>query len=188
MSAKNLTEWPDYWAHRRVRTTAKYAAGVPTRTIGGFEVDSAVTLQPEDPMTAWLAALMDGEGHFGYNPPKISINMCDVDVLEKALACTGVGALTGPYKRGEPHHKPIYRWRVSRAADCWVICHLILPWLGIRRTQEALRQCESFRTMTAGKVMHGTRAYYKRGCRCESCCEAQRLYARTRDDWVFHSS
>lgn len=150
-----------------------------TIAIGEVSVESAVRLTPDSPWTAWTAALLEGEGCFSRSPARITINMCDRDVLEKVLVCTGVGSITGPHARMKAHHRPVWRWRVSRAADCWVLCQLVLPWLGIRRKVEALLLCESFKTMTAGRVLHGTRAYYKRGCRCDACRRANHHYVTT---------
>lgn len=169
-----------YYRDHYAKQVAAKAAGVPTRSIGGFEVESACILQAESPWAAWLAALLDGEGNFASKPAKISVSMCDRDVLEKALLCTGIGSLTGPYMTENPRHTPTWRWRVSRAADCWVIAHLVLPYLGQRRSEEVARMCEPFKTATAGKVIHGTRAYYKRGCRCPECVRANRSYVRLR--------
>lgn len=169
-----------YYKEHYARMKAQKAAGIPTRTIGGVEVESPVTLAEDSPWTAWLAALIDGEGHFDQTAAKITVNMCDRDILEKALACTGVGVITGPFPVRSPKHRPIWRWRVHRGADCWVLCHLMLPYLGERRTKEANNQCDLFRLGTAGKVIHGTRAYYKRGCRCEACWSANSDYQKER--------
>lgn len=169
-----------YYRQHYARSVAAKAAGVPTRIVGCVEVESACSLQPESPETAWIAALLDGEGHFNSKPARITVGMCDRDVLEKALQYSGVGSLTGPYARDNPQHRPIWKWRVNRAADCWVIAHLVMPYLGARRSQEAARMCEPFATATAGKVIHGTRAYYKRGCRCPECVGANSSYVRQR--------
>jgi hypothetical protein len=60
-----------------------------------------------DVEVAWIAGLLEGEGHFA--PKAIIVNMTDRDVLERLAALTG-GRLNGPYTyKNRPTSKPYYR-------------------------------------------------------------------------------
>lgn len=169
-----------YEADRRARGKEAHQAGLPSRTIGGREVLSSVTLSADDPALQWLAGLLEGEGHFQKSPGNIVLNMTDLDVVKRACDIGGCGRLNGPFKRPQPHYTPIWRWKVSKAADVWVLGNLLLPHMGVRRSGAIKRMLAATLSVKTCEVMHGTTAQYRRGCRCVDCVGAFSSYCRDR--------
>jgi hypothetical protein len=86
----------------------------------------------------WLAALLEGEGHFGLNGgyPNIVLNMTDSDVVEAAHRIAGVGNISGPYKsKRKKTHKSFWRWKVSYRPHVFALCRALLPFMGERRSK-----------------------------------------------------
>ena len=94
---------------------------------------------PDEADIAWVAGIIDGEGHiraakaYRYIPPGLTINVAQKDprLLRKLLKVTGMGKLYGPYSRktasGKPSH--IHYWTVNgwtgpRKLLVWVWPHL----------------------------------------------------------------
>jgi hypothetical protein len=89
---------------------------------------------------AWLAGLYEGEGstsasvaHQKNTTPMLSvtINMTDLDVLERAQRVAGMGKIYGPYQRGT--NKPHWMFKVQRQAHAYALLAALWPWLGMRR-------------------------------------------------------
>lgn len=82
---------------------------------------------------AWLAGLMEGEGHFSLHSTRVQIviQMTDEDVLQRAARIAGAGNVTGPYQ--VKTYRPIWRWVVSEAGQVVDVAELVRPWLGQRR-------------------------------------------------------
>lgn len=139
------------------------------RIVDDTAVATSVAVTSHDPMLAWLAGLLEGEGYFCKDPLIIALNMTDEDVVRKACHVAGCGSIIGPLPTRKAHHKPIWRWKVSRAVDVWVLTTLMRPYMGARRCARFEEINQTYADMTVGKVMHGTRAQYKRGCRCQEC-------------------
>lgn len=97
---------------------------------------------------AWAAGLFEGEGSIvfcntqGYRFPRISIKMCDQDVLEKFGKIVGIERLNGPYEtkqtQANPQWKPAYEWHTSKKKEVARILSSFLPYLGARRAYKAL--------------------------------------------------
>ena len=97
---------------------------------------------------AWAAGLFEGEGSIvfcntqGYSFPRISIKMCDKDVLEKFSKIVGVERINGPYttkqSKANPHWKPAYEWHTAKKKEVTRILSFFLPYLGARRAYKAL--------------------------------------------------
>lgn len=91
---------------------------------------------------AWAAGLFEGEGCIVvYKAPKLggmlTINMTDLDVLQKFHGIVGSGTLRGPYRAQKVQHKPHYTWTVARWAHVEQIVHDFYPYLGQRRRAKA---------------------------------------------------
>ena len=96
-----------------------------------------------DAEVAWLAGLLEGEGSFlalrrkgkPGRTPRISMGSTDLDVLEGVQAITGVGAIT-PVSAASARlgTKPMWQWRLTRAADCKALAERLKPWMGSRRS------------------------------------------------------
>lgn len=99
---------------------------------------------------AYLAGLIDADGTivWGTSPRKtkkpgpvkvgrtarISITMCDLDVLETVKAMTGLGNVYLERRRGVRRGtKDVYRWSVQSRADLRTIAPEIYPYLGVRK-------------------------------------------------------
>jgi hypothetical protein len=106
-----------------------------------------------DAETAWVAGLIEGEGSFttlkGTRSGRVSMGSTDRDVLEKLAAITGVGKVTAIKAQASSlGSKPIYQWVVWRKANVRLLTERILPWLGERRTGQALALIKSLGEFT----------------------------------------
>ena len=118
-------------------------------SINFCEPESSVKLKLHE--ATWLAALIDGEGcvqivcnkpgrQYHHSPSfyfNINVTMCDMEMLERAKAITGVGALLGPYVRKKGRLRPAWRWSVcsQQAAE---LAEVILPHLMLKKVQAEL--------------------------------------------------
>ncbi|HEY8758167.1 MAG TPA: hypothetical protein VIN74_06695 [Candidatus Limnocylindria bacterium] len=96
----------------------------------------------------WAAGLFDAEGstsltahqsHHGYKVIEASITQGGVltpEELCRFAACVGRGRVYGPYEQ-EGATEPIYRWRSYTIDDVRAVLHVILPWLGAVKRQQA---------------------------------------------------
>lgn len=86
--------------------------------------------------TAWLAGLLEGEGSFtsanGTNGARVSIDMTDLDTLERAHKIMG-GKLYGPRNRG--NNKPIWQL-VAQGDEAVAVMQSVLPYMSKRRTEK----------------------------------------------------
>jgi hypothetical protein len=101
---------------------------------------------------AWLAGLLEGEGTFTLSKqrvggkshrrtegllPRVQLCMTDEDVVHRAYIVTGVGTFSGPNipkSRGE--NKPSWTWAVNRFGQVIAIMRIVLPFMGVRRTEQ----------------------------------------------------
>lgn len=89
---------------------------------------------------AWLAGLLEGEGSFlkgspsKPNRPRVSLQMTDADVVNRAAALMGAG-VGRKYDRRNPNWKPIYQVVLSggRSVD---LMKRLRPHMGQRRQQQ----------------------------------------------------
>lgn len=92
--------------------------------------------------TAWLAAIIEGEGHIGWNVnprghrvPVLQVGMNDPDVISRVAEMFGV-PMRGPYGPYGKSNLPNYRAAIYGRGAIRIL-KLILPWLGNRRTARA---------------------------------------------------
>lgn len=94
---------------------------------------------------AWLAGIIEGEGHIGWNTntrkhrvPVVQISMVDEDIIRRAATLMHTLSLGpyGPYGKDAHRRKPHYRVGVYGRAALAVLRD-IRPWLGERRGQKA---------------------------------------------------
>jgi hypothetical protein len=84
----------------------------------------------------WLAALLEGEGHFGYMAytPRVDLWMCDRDVIERAATLIGK-KVSSRSPKGRPQWKPIYGFTVCGAQALGVM-FTVYTLLGVRRREQ----------------------------------------------------
>jgi hypothetical protein len=90
----------------------------------------------------WVAGWLEGEGNFGVverRYPRISACSQDEDVVRKALALTGAGSITGPYRAASRDgfaRQPQWWWRVSKSSDVVGLLRVLRPRMHARRQRE----------------------------------------------------
>jgi hypothetical protein len=95
----------------------------------------------------WLAGLLEGEGSFLKGPPckpnlpRISLQMTDQDITEKAASLLGVSSVKGCKPKKE-HHKQCYAV-VVRGAKAVEIMKELFPLMGERRKKQITAAIES---------------------------------------------
>jgi hypothetical protein len=89
---------------------------------------------------SWAAGLFEGEGTIGVHHgkhPRLQCSSTDLDTLQRFCAIVG-GRIGGPYKgggrNGKDHWKPYSLWSVH-GDEAIRVMGLLLPWLGLRRTE-----------------------------------------------------
>jgi LAGLIDADG DNA endonuclease family protein len=95
------------------------------------------TLQDVD--AAWLAGLVDGEGHIRLDDPnktgRLYLRICLVntnyELLERVNEVVGAGTIH-TRKKGQEHHKDSWAWQIGGKAAEQVLGQ-ILPWLIVKR-------------------------------------------------------
>lgn len=109
--------------------------------------------------TAWVAGIIEGEGHMRVNHVKgrpygqISVQMTDEDIVRRLREYTGVGRITGPYQPNPPARKPRWTWTVGRNEHVRMVCAAIRPWLGVRRTEQLDNLVGQMLTTSYGKAI-----------------------------------
>lgn len=93
--------------------------------------------------TAWVAGILEGEGCFDYNGghkkryPRIRVEMCDTDVVERLHALIGCGRLSYPTKRGaKPQWRSTALLVINGREHVEPLLRAVRPWLGVRRGEK----------------------------------------------------
>lgn len=108
-----------------------------------------IARQPHDVRIAWLAGIIEGEGHIRRPgrakngrlvPPDISVKMTDEDVVRMLCATARCGRVYGPYEtkqKGRDHSKwkPCWVWTLRKRDEFLVIAQAIRPYMSARRKQ-----------------------------------------------------
>lgn len=108
---------------------------------------------------AWMAALLEGEGCVGDDPLRVTLKMCDRDVLERFQEYSGFHtAVGGPYPPSGLGKKDTYSWQVS-GRKAYALLVALWPWLGVRRqtrivhaTQKHCEGGKQYRCLTPMQV------------------------------------
>ena len=101
---------------------------------------------------AWAAGFFDGEGctylenhrtHAGYKVPRLYVpQSCEVgiapELLRLAAALGGLGRISG-VRRGKGDDKPYRRWRIQASGDVQRALHLLWPFIGNVKRDQAQR-------------------------------------------------
>ncbi|MDP9245222.1 MAG: hypothetical protein M3O64_01095 [Chloroflexota bacterium] len=99
---------------------------------------------------AWAAGLFDAEGctslsdrssRKGYKAIEASVTQGGGGPVPEELArfmeCVAIGRVNGPYEQ-EGANEPVYRWRLHTVDDVRSMLHVLLPWLGAVKRNQAL--------------------------------------------------
>ena len=96
---------------------------------------SARRMKPTE--AAWLAGLFDGEGSLVMDlRGTFACVLCIVNTNMKALKTARLFAGCGGIdvkRKADAHHKPQWKWRVSRQRDVVLTLEQLLPYLVIKR-------------------------------------------------------
>lgn len=114
---------------------------------------------------AWLAGLIEGEGTIGarrhryskktgidyiYSYPRISVQMTDRDVIEKAHLWSGLGRVNGPYLyKTRPQNKAAWAWCIDRRDEVLTLIGAIWPYLGERRREQVRDSVQAWKDQAA---------------------------------------
>lgn len=94
---------------------------------------------------AWICGIFEGEGCSYQRTAStrivIQISMTDRDIIERVHRIAGVGRID---KRGLPSGKTAYVWSIRRCDEAADFLRKMLPLLGERRTEKALRLLEAW--------------------------------------------
>ena len=91
----------------------------------------------------WAAGLFEGEGSIshtianGKQYPRLSLGMCDKDIVEDFARVVGYGNVTGP-RQQKADWSPRYDWQICKRSEIKRILELFMPYLGLRRGYKAL--------------------------------------------------
>lgn len=103
---------------------------------------------------AWLAGYLEGEACFQFGKTNrskirngkkqnfidtniyIRVGCTDLDILEKAQSIAECGHIRPKKNLSEWSKLPQYEWVISKRSDIHKILDLIIPYMGIRRTQK----------------------------------------------------
>lgn len=136
---------------------------------------------------AWLAGLLEGEGCFGifmktsttgepYPTFRITLKMCDEDVVSRAHHITGLGRVTGPFIPGNPKWSPVWTRQVNKRDDVFALCKALEPWMGERRTAKLHEIYDAYAATGRPQWRHGTRQGYEvHKCKCDLCTASNTL-------------
>lgn len=93
-----------------------------------------------DCQTIWMAALLEGEGHFGQKrkgSPTVTVEMTDEDVVRRLHQFAGVGTVT-PIDRRRADWKPSWIWKVQGKHEAAQVMLRVFPYMGHRRQKKIL--------------------------------------------------
>ena len=114
-----------------------------------------VVVEADPSFWPYLAGLIDADGTIvwsirprkGQKPGpaklnrshRISVTMCDLDILETIHQMTGLGAVYLERRKGvNGGTKDVYRWSVQKRADLQIILPKIYPFMGSRKSAKLL--------------------------------------------------
>jgi len=98
----------------------------------------ASEMKATDLELAWVAGILEGEGTFRVTDSGstiVSVEMADLDVLQKLQTVLGFGTLGNERKRGE-NRRTTWTFQISGRRDIEQLLNAILPYMGERRTKQ----------------------------------------------------
>lgn len=88
-------------------------------------------MSPEE--IAWMAGIVEGEGHIEKRKGSLALWNNDLELLERLHELSGVGTIyTIPLterRKGYGSRSETYRWMVTRKNDIDALYRLLLPWM-----------------------------------------------------------
>jgi hypothetical protein len=137
---------------------------------------------------AWLAGLLEGEGSFlvvrgagrvGQSVVriKITLQMTDRDIVERAHRLTGVGRLFDKLTKQKEYHKNTFIWALSAMESTYLLMKRLLPHMGERRSaqiQVCLTAVDEIGGPESVHRRHNRARYKYEGCECADCVDPQR--------------
>jgi len=109
-----------------------------TRLAGNFKHALAVppTVQslaplPDPVSTAWLAGLIEGDGHISAH--EVNVTSVDEDVILRVRAVASFGQIY-PVQRRKAHHRDSWAWKATSRANIEAVLGPIRPWMLSRRS------------------------------------------------------
>lgn len=109
----------------------------------------SVTLELNPTAVAWIAGVIEGEGYIRitsyrkgkqgeYRYALVGVHITDEDVVRKLHNLSGVGRFYGPSRPPSmpESHKSIYIWKVTKTEEVIALLKLILPHMGMRRSDK----------------------------------------------------
>ena len=132
---------------------------------------------------AWVAGFLEGEGFFwiqrskkGFYRLGLGVTSTDKDVLERLQHLIPGSRIQGPYKQHGLGTKPHCRWVLGMRGPAVQLLKELRPLMGQRRAAriDELLECHALHPLqVTGRRQsifdHGSRAMYRRGCRCAKC-------------------
>jgi hypothetical protein len=148
-----------------------YVKSISTTSV--LSVDITNTVVREDPLMLkindlyWLAGLLEGEGWFGVEQkryPKVSLQMCDEDVVRQAKDLVSVGSIY--FAPREAPRKNAWVWQVS-GANAPALMMTLYPLMGERRKQAILTALHIWHSV--GVAYHFKANHHQGTKRCTRC-------------------
>ena len=117
---------------------------------GQFRAAVGLTFrQPPLASRPWAAGLFDAEGsvsigkhrtHVGYKVIDASVTQIGAAAAPEELvrfrSIVALGKVNGPYDQAGARG-PVYRWRLSRVDEVRAVLHVLGPWIGAKKRQQA---------------------------------------------------
>lgn len=171
-----------WWkSNKRGRCSLYVPTDPPPPASIGLVGPLAVPRPESPPAIAWLAGLLEGEGTFechrqgDHNYPRITLWMCDEDIVERASELLGSASVWRAEPR-EPGWSPTFGTAVTGAKAAPVMSSL-LPYMGDRRSREIQDALDAYRPIREAR---------REGCVVEGCLshhEARGLCHRHHMQW-----
>jgi hypothetical protein len=100
----------------------------------------------------WMAGMYEGEGcieQTSAHSYRLAIVSTDLDVIEKIQSFAG--GYVHPEKVYKLHHKPAWRWRLGKKNEVANLLEQMLPFLGNRRSNDAIKALNNMEKSNAPK-------------------------------------
>jgi hypothetical protein len=97
----------------------------------------------------WIVGIVEGEGWLGASGGRpgqatITVQMTDLDVIERLAEWSGVGNVSGPYHVRHTDRQDTWKWSVTARDDAAWLIGQMAPYLGARRKAKALEVLDAW--------------------------------------------